>query len=218
MTVDLQVIFPQVSIELNQIMDMLGYTPRTLDVRGADFSSVDEVLINDSPAPNFSVLGRKRLLAQVPTPVGTNHIYSVSVISNRLAVTRESLLRFRIGDTPGKVTGMLLLLQLFVKILLTTPGTDIFSPRLGGGLLAKTGQYTGKDEGKGLVGDVVIAVDNTSRQIISLQSRNSSIPSNERLLAANVISARYTQHDLSLQVEIELLNQAGIVGYANLVM
>lgn len=216
MAVDFQVVHPQQSIDLTGVTELVGYSTRALDIRGVDFSAVDDVEINDQLSPNWTVLGRKRLIAQVPVPEQTRGIYSVAVISNRLTFTRESLLRFRIGESPGKVSGMMRLIQLFVKVLLTTPGSDIWNPRLGGGLLQKVGGYNGKDEGKGLVGDVAVAVDTASRQILSLQAQEGNIPPSERLLSAGVTQASYDRHDLSLHVTIDLLNQTLRRGFANI--
>jgi hypothetical protein len=216
MSVDFQVVYPQQSIALTGIHELVGYTPRALDIRGADFSAVDDVEINDQLSPNWTVLGRQRMLAQVPVQEQESRIYSVAVISNRLTFTKESVLKFRIGSSPGKVTGMMRLIQLFVKVLFTTPGTDIWAPNLGGGLLQMVRGYAGKDEGKGLVGDVAVAVDTSSRQILSLQAQDGSIPPSERLLSAGVSQASYNRHDLSLNVTVELLNQTLRRGFANI--
>lgn len=217
MAVDFQLVHPQKVVELNAVRELVRYSPRSLDVRGTDFSAVDDVEINDQLSPNWVVLGRHRLIAQVPDTEQNGKIYSVNVISNRLTFTRESVLRFMIGRSPGRVVGMPRLLQLFVKVLMTTPGTDIWSPNMGGGLLQKVGGYTGKDEGRGLVGDVAVSVDTTTRQILAMQAGEGSSPPTERLLTAEVTSARYDRHDLSLHVTVQLVNQALRRGFANII-
>lgn len=217
MAVDFQVVYPQQVIPLTAVRELSLYEPRALDIRGTDFGAVDEVEINDHASPNWTVIGRQRILAQVPTVEAAKEIYSVSVISNRLTFTKESVLKFRVGTTPGRVTGMMRLIQLFVKILLTTPGTDIWAPRLGGGMLDKIGGHSNKDEGKGLVGDVAISVDTTTKQILSLQAQEGNLPPTERLLTAGVSSARYDRGDLSLRVTIDLLNQSLRRGFANII-
>lgn len=214
MAVDLQVVHPQNVIPLSSIVELAAYTPRALDIGGDDFSAVDDVEINDQPSPQWTVINRHRLIAQVPLE-DTGAIYNVNVISNRLTFTRESLLRFKLGNSPGKVTGMMRLIQMFVKVLLTTPGTDIWNPRMGGGLLSKIGNRGGA-QGKGLVGDATIAVDNTSIQLMAMQAQEKNIPPTERLLSASVTQAKYNQYDLSLDITIELLNQALRKGFANI--
>src|SRR4051812_35422480 len=134
MAVDFQVCYPQQAIILNQVRVLPG-PPRVIDVLGADFRSVDEVLINKIASPDVIVVNKTRLVAQVPDSLLDQRVLSVTVLSRRLTVSAKSVLRFRIGSTPGKVTGILRLVQKFLKLLLTTPGSDIFNKQAGGGAL-----------------------------------------------------------------------------------
>jgi hypothetical protein len=220
MAVDFQVVFPQESIRLNQIRlsprSPLG-VPRSLDVHGVDFRAVDEVLINDIPSPDVIILNRNRLLAQLPTTLQkVPNIVSVSVLSRRLTITSRSLIRFRISDTPGRVQGILRLIQLFLKTLLSTPGTDIFAKRSGGGALVNIGETFGIDEGGDIISDFVISVDTTARQIVSRQGRDPRIPRDERLLSARVTAAGFNRELGAIIATVELTSQAGRAAFANL--
>lgn len=209
MAVDFQVVFPQELVELTSVRVLPGVTPRTLDVWGRDFTSVDEVLVNGLPAPDVVVLGKTRLLAQIPGVLVNQTVSSVTVSSTRLAMTSRSVLRFRLGRTTSKVSGILRLMQVFLKILFTTPGTDIFARKTGGGALSRVGATFGKDEGGSIVSDFIVAVGSTQRQILALQARNPSLPRDERLLSARVISAGYNRNEAALVVSVELTSQAG---------
>jgi hypothetical protein len=218
--VDLQVVFPQEVIRLNRIQ----YTspgplnlPRALDIIGEDFRSVDEVLINDIPSPDVLILGQRRLIAQLPDVLQkTGDVSGVTVLSRRLTVTQRSLIRFRLSDQPGRVTGILRLVQLFLKVLFTTPGKDIFSKRTGGGALKNIGSTFGKSEGGNILSDFVIATATTARQIVSIQSRDPKIPRDERLLAAKVVRGGFNRELGALLVSVELTSQAGRAATANL--
>lgn len=218
MAVDFQVVFPQELIQLNSVRELPGLTPRTIDVLGEDFRSVDEVTINEFPSPSVVVLSRQRLLAQIPPELGLNRVTSVSVISNQLAITKKSLLRFRVGQTPSKVTGILRLVQLFLKILFTKPGRDIFAPRIGADALKNVGVTFGKNEGGNIVSDFVVSIGSAQRQVLAIQSRDPSLPLDERLLAARVISAAYNQQEAALVVSVEITSQSGRTALANLVV
>lgn len=205
----MQVVFPQEAVDLNRVRLIPG-PPRSVDVVGADFRSVDEVLINNIPSPDVVVLSNTRLLAQVPEEqMRFDRVLNITVLSKRLTVTPRSVLRFRIGRTPGKVSGIQRLVQKFLLILFTTPGSDIFSPRLGGGALKGLGSVYGADRGSDIVSDFVIAVDNTVRQIVAIQGRNSSLPRDERLLAAKVVSASFVKEESGINVSVEITSQAG---------
>lgn len=215
MAVDFQVVFPQELVELTSVRVLPGISPRTLDITGKDFGAVDEVLVNGVVSPELVVVSKTRLLAQVPTAFVNQTITSVTVVSTKLSMSRRSLLRFRVGRTPSKVSGTLRLMQIFLKLLFSTPGTDIFAPRAGGAALTRIGATFGQDEGGSIVSDFVVAVGSTQRQILAIQSRDPSLPRDERLLAARVLSAGYNRNEAALIVSVELTTQAGRAAVAN---
>lgn len=215
MAVDLQVVFPQEAIILNNVRILNG-PPRVVDVNGADFRSVDEVLINKLLSPDVVILSKTRLVAQVPDALADQHIFTVQVLSRRLTITPRSLLRFRVGKKPGKVSGIQRLLQKFLRILFTTPGTDIFNKSLGGGGLVKVGQTFGMDEGSDILSNLIISIDTTARQLIALQARNPSLPLDERLLSAKVTKAGFDKSEGAIDVVVEIVSQAGRAAVANL--
>lgn len=208
--------FPQEAVTLTAVR----YDPQSgvLDVTGQDFSSVDEVLVNDLPVSGFVVVSKTRLLTALPSSVSPNNVTSVAVLSSRLAVTPRSLLRFRVGRTPSKVTGILKLVQSFLKILFSTPGRDVFTQKLGGAALAGIGETFGVDQGSHIVSDFVLAVDTTRRQLISIQGRDTSLPKDEKLMSAKVLSSSFDYNSSSLIVSVEIISQAGRAATANLVV
>lgn len=215
MTIDIQVVFPQQAVHLSNIRIFPG-PPRTIDVTGADFGAVDEVYINRVLSPDVVVLSKNRLIAQVPDSQLTQALLSVTVLSRRLTLGPRSVLRFRLGKRPGKVTGILRLVQKYLKILFTTPGTDIFNPKIGGGALRTIGQTFGTADGSTIVNDLVIAVDTTTKNVISLQSRNPSLPLDERLLSAKILRAGFNKEEGAIDVAVEITSQAGRAATANL--
>lgn len=218
MAVDFQVVFPQEAVNLSRI-DVLPETdasPRIIDVIGEDFRAVDEVLINRAPSPDVVILNKTRLVAQVPDGELDKRILTVSVLSRRLTVSPKSILRFRISKSPGKVSGILRLVQKFLKILLQSPGSDQFNRSIGGGALRNIGVTFSAQDGGDIVNNLVIAVDTTKRQIISLQSRNPSIPPDERLLSAKIITAGFNKEESAVDVAVMITSQAGRSATANL--
>ena len=215
MAIDFQVVTPQEAVILSNVR-VVPFPVRTVDVTGADFRAVDEVLINRIASPDFVVLTKNRLLAQVPDGALDQPILTVTVLSRRLTVSPRSILRFRISKTPGKVSGIFRLLQLFLKILFTTPGSDIFNRELGGGALKSIGQTFGLGEGGDIVNNLVIAIDTTAKQIVSIQSRNSALPLDEKLLSAQILRAGFNKEEGAVDIAVEITSQAGRSATANL--
>jgi len=112
--------------------------------------------------------------------------------------------------------GILKLVQKFLKILFQTPGTDIFNKQLGGGALNTIGQVFNAADGNSIVSNLVIAIDTTTRQIISLQSRDTSLPLDERLLSAKILRAGFNKEESAIDIAVEIVSQAGKTATANL--
>lgn len=218
MAVDFQIVFPQETVRLTSVSRVPGSSPAAFDIMGEDFTSVDEVLINDFRSPSYFVVSPVRLIATVPPQVPAAAVSSVRITSRRLTLTSKSVLRFQVSRIPSKVTGILRLVQLFTKVLFTRPGSDIFSKQLGGNGLAPLGRNLGKDQTGNVLSDFVIAVDNTSRQLVAIQGRQPQLPPDERLLSARVTSAQFSLKEAALVTTVELTSQAGRSALANVVM
>jgi hypothetical protein len=217
-SIDFQVVFPQKALNLNSVRVADNLAVRTLDITGDDFRAIDEVLINGSKSPSVVVVSQRRLLAQIPDAALLQRITSVQVTSRSLMLTSSSVLKFQVGQTPSKVRGILRLTQIFLKVLFTTRGSDIFNPNSGASALKNLGKSFGRDEGGGIISDFVLAVSATQKQIITTQSRDSSIPRDERLLSARITKSSFNKNESALVVSVELTSQAGRAATANVVL
>jgi len=217
--VDFQVVFPTEVVSLSSVRYAAGAEVPTLEVLGTDFRSVDQVLINDVASSNVIVLSKNRLLAEVPEVARTEFVPTrVVVLSRRLTLSERSLIQFRVGRTASKVSGILRLVQLFLKVLFTTPGTDMFAPKTGSAALKNIGANIGRTQRGAVVSDFVLAVDGTARQMLTLQSRDSGLPSDEKLLSARVVSSSFDARQEALVVTVEITSQAGRLATANVLV
>jgi hypothetical protein len=217
MAVDFQVCFPQETIAVNKVRALPGDL-KVLEIEGEDFSAVDTVSVNDIDVPEFAVLSSHVLRARLPLSLTLADVRTVTVLSKRLVTTAKSTLKFRIGSMPSKVRGPLRLSQLFLKVLFSEPGTDIFNKKGGGGALkALSSTFAASDSG-GVINDFSVAVRTTTRQIIASQSRNPSLPPDEKLLSASIISSAFSPQEAALSVSIEIINQSGLPAILNLVV
>lgn len=204
-------------MKLTGVSRVPGSSPPAISVLGDDFSSVDEVIVNDITAPSYYVTSRNEMFVTLPEAVSADALLDVAVVSRSLVLSRESLMKFRVSRVPSKVNGLLRLLQVFIKVLLTTPGSDIFNPRLGGGALKNIGRTFSKNQTGSIVSDFVVAVDNTTRQITAIQSRQPQLPADERLLSAKITSANFSITESGLLVTVEVTSHTGRAALANVV-
>jgi len=216
--VDFQVVFPQQSVRLSSVSTVAGSSPPAINVIGIDFSAVDSVLINEIDSPSVMVFSKTRLVAQLPPGMALSQVTSIQVTSKQLVLSPQSLLVFQISRVPGKVGGILRMVQLFTKLLFTTNGSDIFSPKLGGNALKNLGRSFSTSQSGGIVSDFVVAVDNTQRQIINIQGKQPQLANDEKLLRAKVTKAYFSLQQSALIASVELTSQAGSAALANVVI
>ena len=207
--VDLQIIEIRDVLKLTGVENVTDASPPTLLIRGVDFNSARDVYINEVLSPDVVITSNRSLLAQIPSTQVGLPVVSIVVSSNRLTMTDRSFLVFGLGNAPGSVDGLTRLIQTFLKLMLQTPGSDIFAPRSGGGLLRAVGQLIGNPSRRTMVADFKRANDETRRQILSLQAGNPKLGITERLLYARVVEARFVPTTLTLEGRIAFGNQAG---------
>jgi hypothetical protein len=217
MAFDIQFTYPQQIIKVSSVMLLETDIP-TMEIVGDDFSAVDEVLLNDVPSPAVVVLSRTKLTAVIPDSVRKQQVVNVVVVSYRAVYTQKSIVSFRMGGVNRKTSGINRLVQLFLKVLLTTPGSDIFNPSVGGGALRSVGRTFSKDNSGSIVSDFIISVDTTAKQLIAIQARQPRLPRDECLLSARVLTARFDTAQTALVVSVELTSQAGTAATANILI
>lgn len=172
----------------------------TLDIRGSKFADVVEVLINGYPSPEFIVVSQRRLLAEIPVSQRSAEVRTVQVRTAGSGASAAALLVFDV-TTNRRAEGWLKLAQTVLKVLFTTPGTDIFNPSAGGGLYSLVGSA---GNAGALRGQASLAVQNTSSQIIKSQAANTSLPSSEKLKAFELLDASFDRFSATLSIRVRI--------------
>ena len=203
-------------IELSSVVLLGGITPPTLRIVGKDFRSVGRVAINNIESPNVLISSRTVLDAEVPLGVNPLGINSIQVMSTRLTLSPQNLLQFRLLDVPTATNGIFRLVQLFIKVLFTTPGRDIFNQSLGGGALRNLGRTYDRADSASIISDLHISSQQAARQLMAIQARSPRTPLNERLQSATVLSSEYVRDQQALYASIELLSQTNEATVLNL--
>lgn len=204
------------SIQLIRFLDALAITeyrvasgviPKSIVIKGRDFTAVEMVSINGLPSPNFVVVDTYTVLAEVPTAVTNTSISSVAVLGSSLTFGETSLVEFTFGYRPRSITGKARMLQAFLRVLMRTPGTNIFHKEVGGGLLGIIGgQFD--DHGQ-LTGALTAAVRRAQRSLIRAQTPETSIPASERLLSASLVAASVDPLTNDIAARVKLTSHDG---------
>lgn len=190
-------------LDLVSCVEIPGVLPRSMEIKGNRMDMASSVMLNDATADKFAALGADRLLVQVPPGV-TGPIYSVAVFSDYIDPGGSSLAFYDFGAHPWFTEGQYRLLQLFIKLLLTSPGTDVFSLNSGGGLQKLLVNNVDAGAGNALSGEIESRVGNVTSQIIQNQSLDPTIPQRERLLNASVDGITFSVPEQAVNVRISL--------------
>lgn len=185
----------------------------TLDITGKGFVDVAEVLINGEASPEVAILSKTRLLARIPDSQSRSAISSVSVLLARSGELPTSVVNFKASVGGGvQASGRTKLLQNFLKLMLTRPGSDIKNPQDGGGLHELVGGTTADTE---LQARATAAVSLSQSQMIESQSGDSRLEDNERLLAATLLAVSFDPQQALLSLKIRLTAMDGTTADAN---
>jgi hypothetical protein len=191
-----------------RFVEAFGAENPAIEITGEDFRSVDKVLINEIPSPEFIIISKHKIFAQLPQ--NTNKISTISIVSGKFTrSTRSSKLDYELGDKTRTVEGLQKLMQLFVKWLLQSPGSDIFNPERGGGLQELVGVISTNRSMGPVLATVTRAVQNTVTQIRTAQARFPQLPLNERLLNAEVIDLDVFEAQMTARLRVSLQSIAG---------
>lgn len=161
----------------------------TLDRAGV----VVEVRINDI-ATSFAHNSPSSILCSVPASVTT--LTKIDVLASTSVLGRVSSFDYRIDPGFKTTTGPQKLAYQFVKLLLTTPGTDLLHQTEGGGLSSIIGTNVTQDGTGSLGARAMLAVDNAVAQIILAQSKR-VVPPAERLSRAVITNVAVDANDSS---------------------
>jgi hypothetical protein len=213
---DLQFIQFNDTVDLSEVQIIPNFYPPTIQITGPDLTSVIEVQINGSKTPSFVVASSNKILAQIPAGAVGQVISSVVAISSDFTASLRSLLTFEIGDNPGEVSGIKALMQMWLKILLTTPGFDAFTKNLGGGAQQYVGSSYAASMSSSINASFAIAVQQTTNQVLALQAQQTRLPDDERLLTTEMLGLRYDPDLPGLLVRVALYTQSGKRALANM--
>ena len=207
--------FQQVA-EINDI-SFFGQGALSLDLKGTGFSNVTAVLINGHRSPTFVVMNSTRLLAEMPQITVAKPIQSITVLKSDIRESKASVISFEANLPPIGYSDKTILVQRYLKRLLTNKGSDIFSPTSGGDLLRLVGSVTrGVDVGN-LGAMASMYAQQTASQIIEAQA-NLPIPLEAQLKSVTVISAEYNKADTSLDLRLAIEAMDGSRAIAGLAL
>lgn len=171
--------------------------PVVLRLRGTNFEKATNVILNGHQL-QFSKTYEKgsnnlALLAMVPEHLFTQKFTSIYVLVDSMNFSQSSIYEWEFGTTPKVMSSAGKCVTQFVKVLLTTPGSDVFEPECGAGLQQFPG--TKVSDPTGLLAAITVKVVSAVGYIRSKNAKLSHIPNDEKLDNAEIISLNFDPGD-----------------------
>jgi hypothetical protein len=115
---------------------------------------------------------------------------------------------FTFGRRSAPVAGILKLVQMVVKMLLTTPGTDHFSSDTGTVIQGLFKRAVSSSSFQLLKMDIMVSIQDLERQILDIQAGQPT-PDDERLKEIQIRNVQYLEASGEWQIQISVLSEAG---------
>ena len=200
-------------ISIMQFTDNLSFSdvrlvsadPRVIEITGEDFVKARDVIINDQQAPRIEIVSSTKLLAELP--ISVNAIQSIVIVSSSPTETREAT-QVVLGTTDVvlKSTGLSALVQRVIKILLTTPGTNVANVDEGAGILTLLG--TNSADLGGLTSSISSLIDGVQAYILEDPSYF-KLPQSEQLSQIDIETLLWDRETQTVRLAIRISAQDG---------
>jgi hypothetical protein len=187
-----------------------------LDIKGEDFQNTSAVLINGDRSPTFVVVSSTRILADVPASQFATPIRNVSVLKTEVDGARSTVISFESAVPTSLLSPSTYLVQRFLKLLISSPGSDIFAPTRGAGILSLLGPIPVAASAVGAL--VASKVQTAVSQMLEDQSDRTDMLPEEKLSSVQVLTAEYSARDTALDVRLRLIAETGSSVVAGVVL
>ena len=119
------------------------------------------------------------------------------------------IVSFKLNVVPRRTVGIEGLVQLVAKTIITTPGTDIWSPEYGGGLMSYQANGINSSKMQLVTSDIISIVKKSEQQIKKEQSVL-NIADDEKLRSLEVLSVDFDSLTLSIVAHILVTAYSGL--------
>jgi len=202
---DFRIVNAKVVLKIFQILPIRGFLPPSIVVIGERLDRTEEVVFNGLQANEFIISSPSRLIVRIPESQVGKELRDLQVLSS-VSVTRlPTSITLEISKPPKTVEGIDRLVQAWLMIFYSTPGSDIFDLSSGGGALSMVGRTTSRN-GKNVAADMAQSIEKTKNELVRLQTKNPRIPPSERLLSSDLQSVQFDASNTVLSARVSIKN------------
>src|SRR5437016_1346329 len=139
---DFRIVHARVILNVYSIAPIRGFVPPSIVAIGQDLNTTTEILYNGITVTEFVISSSTRLIIRIPPSQVGKDLLDFQVYSDRPKLTGEAALVLALSKPPQPISGIDRLVQSWMMLFLTTPGSDVFTPNSGGGAQSIIGSRT----------------------------------------------------------------------------
>jgi hypothetical protein len=175
-----------------------GEQDSVLKIEGKSFLNVSTVSINGLPSPNFFVGTEGLVFADIPESLVGEALTTVSVLKED---GESSTVSFALNNNT-ELQDANYALQRFMRVLLMTPGSDLFNPSRGGGLLQLAGSVNFEDAEI----SAVSSIKKAENEILLMQE---GLSATKTIMQAIPLEVTFSVNSLTLAITLKLVMVSG---------
>ncbi len=177
-----------------------------LQVSVDNTATVVDILLNNA-STKYAVISSTVLAVEVPP--GTKQLGALTILAETQQLTQVSMFEFVWSKQPTMTSGLAKVLAQFLKVLLTSPGSDLARPTIGVGLRQVLGKMVPNNNAASILAVVTQYVANAALQVTQSQT-GGRIPASEHLLQAQIVELGLDPNDpTKLHLALSLLTLDG---------
>lgn len=206
--IDLRIISARHILKVHSFSPIRNFLPPSIVILGSELNKTTEIFYNGSQVQEFIIQSPSRVVARIPDGTVGEPFHELKVYSSAPVSKKEAELSLSLVRPFQKLSGIDRLIQMFIMVFMTTPGSDVFQKDSGGGGQVIIGRQTNK-AGKGVTADLAVAIDRTKTELFKKQAKASNIPPAEKLLNCNLEQILFDKNTGTLSARVSIQNMLG---------
>lgn len=202
---DFRVVQAQTILQVYSATFIAGFVPRSILVHGPRMLRATGASYNGVEVLEFVISSPTSLIIRIPASQVDAPFRELIVYAATPLAEEKAQLSFALGRSKV-VSGLDRLIQMFMIILFTSPGSSIFNKKSGGGLRKTIGIVS--TQGGSVAADINMALERATSEILKVQARR-TVPLDERLLSATLESLSFDTRAGNAYARVSIRNSLG---------
>jgi hypothetical protein len=205
---DFGVVSARTILRITSMSPIRNFLPPSIVVTGDRLDATSEVYFNGVQVPEFVVSSSTRLIVRIPPSQVGKALKSLQAFASIPISQSRASLTMEIARPVRSIQGVDRLVQSWLLIFLTTPGSDAFNPQSGGGGRAIVGRVTERN-GSSVAADLALSIERTKSELTKLQARARNVPLSEKLLSSDLESLDFDRGTGTTFASVSIVNMLG---------